>query len=516
MKSVFVALVLAAFMTSCVSVRQPDGVTVAYQYKDDISMWNHIFSLSPAYLVPQEKPVSIIVPHHDIAVKQQNSIYKAVSKLIQPEVIVVIGPDHYEKGRSSIAVPAEDVSFTAPDGTFETDFALAEKLKNDARLSSAVSVQSEMWEFDHAIYSHTPFLKKYFPNSKILPLLLKPLASDDEFEDFKNLADFLYENLPESSLVVASVDFSHYQIPRMTALHDYATKNTIQNMESVRHMEIDSPETISCIMSYNELKGANRPVLIDMTSTYDFIPDEKVECTSHQYWTFYKPDADEKISDFRKNVGTTKQKAHVARYDSTRNQTILLGGSGALGAGIQTHWEWDRYRTSKDSAQIALYGLAGKEARFLSGFDAIIFDPKPGTTFKRKLHGTTLLVDSINASDAADFVPPRTTEPKVSILVVTAGESQKCKISDFARFYSEYNVVLLRSDEPSEKAYAHVAAQDNFAERDFELGTAFAPDNSRIEGTVIALNWYDGTLHAETFPYEGKGTIPPIEQFLEE
>ncbi|MCR5290973.1 MAG: AmmeMemoRadiSam system protein B [Treponema sp.] len=515
--SVLVTLILAAFfITSCVSVKQSDGVTVAYQYKDDTSMWNHLFSLSSAYLVPQEKPVSVIVPHHDITVKQQNSIYKAVSKLMQPEVIVVIGPDHYEKGLSSIAVPASDVLFTAPNGTFETDLALIEKLKNDSRLSSAVSIQSEMWEFDHAIYSHTPFLKKYFPHSKILPVLLKPLASDDEFEDFKNLADFLYENLPESSLVIASVDFSHYQIPRMTALHDYVTKNTIQNRESVRHVEIDSPETISCIMRYNALKGADRPVLIDMTSTYDFIPDEKVECTSHQYWAFYKPNADEKIQDFMHDVGNTKQKVHVARYDSTRNQTILIGGSGPLEAGIQTYWVWDRYKTSEEPSQIALYDLAGKEARFLSGFDAIVFDPKPGTTFKRNLHGTTLEVDSINASEAEAFIPPKKTEPEVSVLVITADGSQKYEIADFARFYAEYNVVVLRSDDPLVKAYAHVAAQDNFAACDFQLGTAFAPDNSHIEGMVLALNWYDGTLYAETFPYEGKGTIPPIEQFLEE
>ena len=40
--------------------------------------------------------------------------------------------------------------------------------------------------------------------------------------------------LPEDALVVASVDFSHYQIPRMTELHDYVAMNTIQNMEDLK------------------------------------------------------------------------------------------------------------------------------------------------------------------------------------------------------------------------------------------------------------------------------------------
>lgn len=43
--------------------------------------------------------------------------------------------------------------------------------------------------------------------------------------------------------------------------------------------------------------------------------------------------------------------------------------------------------------------MAGKEARFLYGFDAVIMDPEVGTTYERTLHNTTLTVDTISMKD---------------------------------------------------------------------------------------------------------------------
>ncbi len=526
-------------------------VVVPYMYKGDLPMWRHIFEISGAYLVPEAKPVSLIVPHHDITVPYQNSIYKAVSECFQPKVIVLIGPDHYEKGLSTVCVPTDNVVFSAPDGSFGLAQDVLLRLKSDERLKKAVSVQDEIWIADHAMYSHTPFLKHYFPEAKLLPVLLKPLAVDDEYKDFEALAQFLAENLDEDCLVIASVDFSHYQIPRMTDMHDFVTKNTIQNRESPRWVEVDSPETLSCLSLYNELKGAVRPVLIDQTSTFDFIADPKVESTSHQYWAFYPERDDEAIASFRyRAIPLSPQRTFVADYAHRKNQTILLGGSGPLNAGIRTHWVWDRYKSLTSGPEFLLRDVAGKEARFFSGFDAIIFDTETGTSYVRKLHGTTLVVDSVVEDDVAFAAAKKSgagaAEPSVRVLVVNCGGSGalggdpalggtvaagadglgkevllgesgavKRALENFGRFAKNYDVILCRSDNPLEGAVARVTDSDG-SFTDYELGTAYDPAGGEIKGMVLALNWYNGNLIAEPFPYEGVGTIPPIEQFLEE
>ena len=118
-------------------------------------------------------------------------------------------------------------------------------------------------------------------------------------------------------------------------------------MEDPRYAEIDSPESIQVIFSYCKAKKADKPVLINRSSTYDYIPDEYVESTSHQYWCFYDDSLD------------------------------LL----------------------TDPADILLRDVAGKEARFLYGFDAVILDPQVGTTYERTLHNTTLTVDTISMKD---------------------------------------------------------------------------------------------------------------------
>ena len=206
---------------------------VLYQYPGDIGMWQHIYEKSAAYIMPDAKPRSVMIPHHDITTAQQNSMYKAIAQKLQPSVIVVIGPDHYEKGKACITIPTDDISYCTPQGKLELAKDLLHKLCQ-SELSNCISVQSDLWQQEHAIYAHTPFLGKYFPQAALLPIVLKPLASDSEFESIKVLARVLSDILPEDALIVASVDCSHYQIPRMTALHDSVTKNTIANKEDPR------------------------------------------------------------------------------------------------------------------------------------------------------------------------------------------------------------------------------------------------------------------------------------------
>ena len=109
----------------------------------------------------------------------------------------------------------ENTTFMAPEGNMEVDADLISCISGADEIKDVVSLQSDLWFQEHGIFIHTPFLKHYFPQAKFVPILAKMLTTDQEFESFEKLGQVLAGVLPEDALVVASVDFSHYQIPLM-------------------------------------------------------------------------------------------------------------------------------------------------------------------------------------------------------------------------------------------------------------------------------------------------------------
>lgn len=535
-KYLSLSLLLAIAFLSCgKSTQAPAEITegiAKYQYYEDLDMWNHIFDSTEGFVIPSVVPSAMIIPHHDITTGRQNSFYKAVSQEIQPSVIVIIAPNHFELGEKLITLPKETV-FHAPDGDLEIDYDLISKIAEAESVKDSVSLQKDLWYGEHGIFIHSPFLKHYFPKAKVVPVLTKMLSTDEEFASFEKLGQLLAEILPEDALVIASVDFSHYQIPRMTEFHDSVAMNTIQNMEDPRYAEIDSPESIQVILKYCGAKQAVNPVLIDRSSTYDYIPDEFVESTSHQYWCFYKDSYSfVKQQEFYIKVAQTQQRINT-RLDC-KNQTILIGGSGSTGAGIRETWKWDRYNTSQDPAEILLKDVAGKEARFFYGFDAIILDPEAGTVYERKLHNTNLVVETISMKDYesrykkwlvesldktfGDLLLPvlkikNTYNKEVKVLEVVMSPGFTNINKETVRYaLTEYDVVVFRDKEGTVDSKAYILDSD-LKTKEYNLGILHG--QGHIEGQLLALDFEGEKIKAATFEYVSEnGVVPAIHQFI--
>lgn len=522
---------------------QTNGIA-KYQYYEDVNMWNHIFAKTDAYVIPENiAPKAMIIPHHDITTGRQNSFYKAVSQEIQPSVIVIVAPDHFELGQKQLTMPVNTV-FKAPDGNILIDDELIAKLSENPEIMDAVSLQDDLWFQEHGIFIHTPFLKHYFPDSKVVPVLSKMLTTDEEFEYFGKLGKVLAEVLPEDALVIASVDFSHYQIPKMTELHDSVSKNTIQNMEDPRYAEIDSPESIQVILEYAKAKNACNPILIDRSSTFDYIPDEFVESTSHQYWTFYTDDVLLSKLVFYEDVELTQQRYEKPAYG--KHQTILIGGSGKTDAGIRETWKWDRYLTSQDPAEILLRAAAGKEARFFYGFDALIFDPEAGSEYKRTLHGSQLTVKTVTKLDfeklfkewmipflddnyVKSFVRfiDGAVNTSVDVLEIVVEDPFDSSVNEqtVEAALGVYDVIVVRDNQgivpataymldPESEYWNNPASYNKIPMKKYDLG--IIRGNGTIKGSLLALDFSPYGTKVELFDYESQdGVVPAIHQFIE-
>ncbi len=163
-----------------------------------------------------------IVSHHLLAGSMIASFWKTVSQQ-KYDLIVIIGPDHFRKGRSALTTLSSGFS------TIYGDVYADSKLSNALVQHNFASEEPEVMETDHAISSHIPFISYYMPDTPILPLLAKGNCDTGKI---KALSNWFLENTKDRKvLFVASMDFSHY-LPLETANEkDEYTEQVIRDFD---------------------------------------------------------------------------------------------------------------------------------------------------------------------------------------------------------------------------------------------------------------------------------------------
>ncbi len=310
-------------------------------YPGDLDMWEHIFKTPGEYKF-ESAPLGVIIPHHMIAAEQITKFYKGLSKVIDPKLVVVIGPNHYENGSANIQT-CKTCLYKTEKGDTELNDKFINKMVDDG----IADLQDDTFIKEHAIFSHTPFIKNFFPEAKIVPIVLQ---WEMPINEVLKLSEWLDENLPDDALVIASVDFSHYISLEAANFHDRSAFVSISNFdfENIYDLEVDSPSSIYLILDLMKRRGFKRAERLEHTNLDQFLSKPSYYSTSHQYFAFYEGD--------------------IERVDGM--SVMLLNGIANLG--VVDNWNWDRaVRKTEDDV---LYYLRGEEDRFLTGSDYLIFD----------------------------------------------------------------------------------------------------------------------------------------------
>lgn len=228
-------------------------------------------------LIP-EKIYGGVVSHHLLA-KENIAQFFAELRSQPVETVVLIGPNHFSVGKDKMTISLQD--FETPYGRIEVN----KKVAEDLLKSDIVKVNEEPFVAEHSIAALTPYIAYNFPDAQIVPIILRHDVSRPQLDD---LVKNLEKVLPENSVVIASVDFSHHLNRIATEFHDVASVSAIKDFdfERIFNLEIDSPASIYTLLKYLEKKDAKNITYKNLNST-DFTGSlDTTDATSYVFAHF--------------------------------------------------------------------------------------------------------------------------------------------------------------------------------------------------------------------------------------
>jgi AmmeMemoRadiSam system protein B len=226
----------------------------------------------------------VISTHHLLASDLVHNLLKSVGKN-HYENIVIIGPDHNSRRGNDIII--SDNNWSTPFGVLEVNA----KYNNKLSTNPLVEIDNGFMELEHSNSALIPFIKYYFPDARINTIALPTTLTIKESTDFGNL---LAETLDsENTLLLASIDFSHYLSFREASLHDVETFTSISDMDFEKisrytNDNLDSPETLIAFLTYVDSMGCNKHLIDNKNSAQYVEPGE--EGTTSYFTMVYTAD----------------------------------------------------------------------------------------------------------------------------------------------------------------------------------------------------------------------------------
>lgn len=177
-----------------------------------------------------------IIPHHLLASDIIAEFFQTIQE--QPvERIVLIGPNHYELGRTNIITSYYD--WNTPIGTVRSDLAFIELILKQA---SFAGVDEDVAEREHSVSSIMPFIAHYFPSAKVVPIIVSTKITSSQLSA---LSKILFSLNNQGTLFLASVDFSHHLTSDQAEVRDVTTLNLLRDGNLDSFLTVDSTYTDS-------------------------------------------------------------------------------------------------------------------------------------------------------------------------------------------------------------------------------------------------------------------------------
>jgi len=267
--------------------------------------------------------VSGVVPHHLLAKDIIEDFFSYISSQGKPETIVILSPDHFHSGtlnddNAFITLDWKSGSGKKEFENIKIDSLLGKKLADDNK----IALNSSAIVYDHGITNLIPYIKKYFPESKFLPILI-PI--DITKEQIEHLVKTINKETPAQTIIIASVDFSHYLPPHAADFHDKKSIRVLLNFEenNFDNIEVDCWQALYAARLFAKLRQKEGPCIIAHNNSVDFSKLYSETSTSYFSVAFGEKKSKENIS------GST------VKVFNEGVKTVLLVGDVMLDRGVE-------------------------------------------------------------------------------------------------------------------------------------------------------------------------------------
>lgn len=185
-----------------------------------------------------------VLPHHSLVNSQIAKFFNSIKN--QPiERVIIVGPNHKDIGKAGILTTK--ASWQVGENTLSSDAGFVDTLLNN----SWVQEEDTVFENEQSITTLVPFVSYYFPDAKLVPIIIKSTVS---YEDSSKLGELIKQQPDENTLIIASVDFSHYLPYLQAEANDkyseqlLLTKDT-QGFFGLGSDYLDSPQSLAVLFS---------------------------------------------------------------------------------------------------------------------------------------------------------------------------------------------------------------------------------------------------------------------------
>jgi len=192
-----------------------------------------------------------ILPHHYPFTDALFPDFFARVKAFPPEVILILGPDHKNIGKTPVTVSARP--WKTPFGTLKPHTNLINRLTENEFASTDEKTQSKEW----SVRTIIPYIAAVSPQSQIVPILIR---SDLSVNNAERLAHELSSSLPPNSLIILSVDFSHRLTDEETNREDKKSRNAIEHFrfEEIENLSLDNHKGLFVFLSIMKERDAKK------------------------------------------------------------------------------------------------------------------------------------------------------------------------------------------------------------------------------------------------------------------
>lgn len=223
-----------------------------------------------------------IVPHHLLVNFIIDDFFKGLSKQ-NIKTIILIGPNHEERGGVALS---NFQDWETKSGKLSAD----KEIISDLLGKTIIKIDENTVAGEVSISALTQIIKLNLPQVKIVPIILSQKIKKEELISLaKNLSYYV----SKETIIVASVDFSHYLTSDEADKNDETSFQAIKNFdyETILHFNsdyLDSPPAIVCLLLAMKKFGTDNIRVLRHTNSGELANDDKIQTTSYFSMYFLK------------------------------------------------------------------------------------------------------------------------------------------------------------------------------------------------------------------------------------